>query len=323
MVLFGLDISHHQGDRPQLWFHQARAAGIEFCIMKATEGNGFVDRRFSANVEKARNAGMLIAAYHYQRSNVSAASQVNFIRSVVPRDCAVIPDVEANSGGADLTWEIVRLLLDNNYKVPFTYFPRWYWQNIGRPSLAGLPPLWASRYPDNVHGSIQDEWDDVRPHFWEGYGGLPVELLQFTSSGRVAGYAPLDINAFRGTRADLARRFTGTTGGGGTPPSAPTLTEDDQMELRPGIQNSRTLVVPKGAAELVYGIGYDVFTVHATKFFGPTPEQGLNTLAEYGEQVVDGGRSYALDVPDGAVTAEVLYSHDSANGQHSAVVGFR
>ena len=95
--------------------------------------------------------------------------------------------------------------------MPLLYIPRWYWQQIGSPSLAGLPPLWSSRYPDNVVGTLADEWADVPAHFWNGYGGLDVLLLQFTSSARIAGYQPLDASAFRGTRAQLAARMGGQT----------------------------------------------------------------------------------------------------------------
>lgn len=207
MVLFGLDISHHQGSNPPMG--EAAAHGVNFCICKATEGDGFVDRMFHNNIARASAAGMLVAAYHYQRSGISAAAQVEHVRRVVPRGMPVIPDVEANSGSVDLTREIVRLLRAAGYPVPLTYLPRWYWQQIGRPSLAGLPPLWSSRYPDNTQGSIADEYADVPASYWDGYGGLPVALLQFSSSGRVANYGPLDLNAYRGTRAELAALLGG------------------------------------------------------------------------------------------------------------------
>jgi len=161
-------------------------------------------RRVGANLAEARAAGLLVAAYHYVRSNASAAAQVANVQRAVPRDVPVIPDVEANSGGIALTRDVVDRLRAAGYVVPLSYVPRWYWNQIGRPSLAGLPPLWSSRYPDNVVGSIADEWADVPATYWNGYGGLDVAVLQFTSSARIAGHQPLDANAFRGTRAEFA-----------------------------------------------------------------------------------------------------------------------
>jgi lysozyme len=199
---FGIDISHHQDLGLDLT--QCRRDGIQFVFLKATEGSGFVDREFAANLAEARAAGLLVCAYHYVRYNAPAAAQVANVRRVVPLDVPVIPDVEAGSGPLSITREVVGLLRAAGYRVPLTYIPRWYWDQIGRPSLAGLPPLWSSRYPDNVVGSLADEWAGVPARYWDGYGGLDVAVLQFTSSARIAGHAPLDANAYRGTREQLA-----------------------------------------------------------------------------------------------------------------------
>jgi hypothetical protein len=202
MVTFGLDISHHQNLGLDL--AQCRREGIEFVFVKATAGSSFIDPDFGANLAEARAAGLLVAAYHYVRGDASAAAQVANVQRAVPRDVPVIPDVEANSGGIGLVRDVVARLRLAGYSVPLSYIPRWYWQQVGSPSLAGLPPLWSSRYPDNVIGSIADEWADVPASYWNGYGDLDVVILQFTSSVRIAGHQPLDANAFRGTREQLA-----------------------------------------------------------------------------------------------------------------------
>ncbi|HYQ62703.1 glycoside hydrolase family 25 protein [Actinophytocola sp.] len=201
-ITFGLDLSHHQDAGLDL--AQCKRDGIGFVFLKSSEGASFVDAEFAANLAEARAAGLLVAAYHYVRSNASAAAQVANVARAVPRDVPVIPDIEANSGGVPLAREFIDRLRAAGYRVPLTYIPRWYWQQLGSPSLAGLPPLWSSRYPDNVVGSLADEWADVPAGYWAGYGGLDVAVLQFTSSVRIAGHAPLDANAFRGTPGQLA-----------------------------------------------------------------------------------------------------------------------
>lgn len=204
MILFGIDVSHHQGAQPDMFL--ARAQGIEFAFVKSTEGANFVDPRFDENVAEARAAGMLVAAYHYVRSNASAADQVANVSRVVTRDIPVILDVEANSGILPLTTDVTHRLRAAGYRVPLLYLPRWYWERLGSPVMTGLglPPLWSSRYPDTTVDDLDDEWARVPSHYWNGYGGLDVAVLQFTSSARIAGYAPLDANAFRGTRDELA-----------------------------------------------------------------------------------------------------------------------
>jgi hypothetical protein len=203
VTTFGIDISHHQDLSLDL-ARCRREAGIEFVFIKCTEGATLVDPEFATNLAEARAAGQLVAAYHYVRSNASAQAQVDNVRRVVPRDVPVVPDVETGSGGVSLLRELVDRLRAAGYRVPLVYLPRWYWQSLGSPSLVGLPPLWSSRYPDNVINDLSVEWATVPASYWTGYGGLDVAVLQFTSSARVAGYAPLDANAFRGTRQRLA-----------------------------------------------------------------------------------------------------------------------
>jgi hypothetical protein len=207
MVTFGLDISHHQA--ASLDLAQCRREGVGFIFIKSSEGSSFIDPAFAGNLNKARAAGLLVAAYHYVRSNATAAAQVANVARVVPRDVPVIPDVEANSGGIALVRDFVARLRQAGYHVPLTYLPGWYWQQIGSPSLVGLPSLWSSRYPDNVVGSIADEYADVPASYWNGYGGLGVAVLQFTSSARVAGHQPLDANVYQGTFEQLAALLGG------------------------------------------------------------------------------------------------------------------
>jgi hypothetical protein len=202
VTIFGVDVSHHQGT--SLNFQGLRAAGVEFAFLKATEGAGFVDPRFHTNLRRAREAGMLVAAYHYVREGATVTTQRDHVRRVVPLDVPVVLDVEAGSGSVDHARRLVDHLRRIGYHVPLLYLPRWYWQQVGSPDLRGLPPLWSSRYPDNVVDDLVNEFARVPTSYWTGYGGLDVAVLQFTSSARVAGHAPLDANAFRGTREQLA-----------------------------------------------------------------------------------------------------------------------
>lgn len=208
MTLLGIDVSHHQNLNPNL-VRARDEDGIQFIFIKSTEGASFVDEDFGANLGRARAAGLLVAAYHYVRSDASAQAQVANVQRVVPLDCPVIPDVEAGSGTVSLVRDVVDRLRAAGYSVPLLYLPRWYWQQLGSPPLAGLPPLWSSRYPDTVPGPIDRELAAVPDSYWNGYGGLNVAVLQFTSSASVAGYQPLDGNAYRGDRASLAALLQG------------------------------------------------------------------------------------------------------------------
>ncbi len=199
MGVFGVDVSNHQ--------KSFNFRGWDFAFIKSSEGNGFRDAYFAGHLANARAAGCLVAAYHYQR-NVSAQSQVDLIKSMVPRDVPVIIDVEDGSGPLSLTREIIRLLREEGYDVPFLYLPRWYWSRIGSPSLVGLPALWASWYPDYVARPREVGINMVPQSAWAPYGGLSVGIMQFTST-------PFDQNYFPGTRDQLAAILNGRAPGGG------------------------------------------------------------------------------------------------------------
>ncbi len=219
MPIFGYDLSHHQ---PAGLPARLAAAGAQFIILKAGEGGTYTDPAFAQNYADANAAGLLTAAYWYQKASGTPAEHVARIRSVVPRNCPVIPDVEANSGGVGLIRDIIGLLRGIGYTVPLVYLPRWYWQQIGSPSLAGLPPLWSSRYPDTTVRGTADAYARVPSSYWQGYGGLDVRLLQFTSSASAGGYSLLDANAFAGTRDELAALFGGGQSGAGPAPAGRT-----------------------------------------------------------------------------------------------------
>ncbi len=180
MAIEGVDVSNHQASFD--------FRGWQFAIVKSSEGDSFTDYRFWQHVNAARSAGLMVAAYHYQR-NVSAQAQFNLIRTIVPTTIPVIIDVEDGSGPLSITRELITLLRNAGYRVPLLYLPRWYWQNIGRPSLTGLPPLWGSDY----RGASAD---------WSNYGGLSVALKQYTST-------PHDKNRFEGSREEFAALLLG------------------------------------------------------------------------------------------------------------------
>lgn len=257
-ITFGLDISHHQD--LSLDLRRARADGCEFVFIKAGEGGSMVDDEFAPNLAEARAAGQLPVAYWFIRSNATAAAHVALMRRVVPLDVPVIPDVETAADGSKPSLAHARACLDAiraaGYRVPLSYIPLWYWRDVwSRPSLAGWPPLWSSRYPDMVVGTLADEWADVPASYWTGYGGLDVAVLQFTSSARIAGYQPLDANAFRGTRAELAALLGGQT------MEDDVLTPDQDNKLG---STWAAIFVGGGENPLKRGLVYEVADMQAT-----------------------------------------------------------
>lgn len=186
----GIDVSSHNG---MMNLDAARADGIEFCYIKASEGTDFRDVNFRLNYAKARHAGMKIGAYHYFRFDADGVQQaLNLIQAVGYRklDLGVAVDVEEAGNVRDvpldsITERLVRMteyLNLRGYRVIFYSNRQGYYDYLEK-ALPGYP-LWIcsfNRMP------IDRDWD-----FW-----------QFDHHGKVAGInGDVDLNVFNGSRED-------------------------------------------------------------------------------------------------------------------------
>lgn len=92
--LQGVDLSAHNGN---VDFSRMKEAGIDFVILKASEGNGFRDSRFEENYKKAVAGGLDVGAYHFFRFDVDGVEQAkNFMSTVAGKrfDLPLAIDVE-------------------------------------------------------------------------------------------------------------------------------------------------------------------------------------------------------------------------------------
>src|SRR3954447_14454555 len=78
-VILGCDVSHWQGSPD---FAAVRASGRGFVVLKATEGADYVDPQFTANLPRARAAGLAVGYYHKTRAGDPAAEAAWFAQTV-------------------------------------------------------------------------------------------------------------------------------------------------------------------------------------------------------------------------------------------------
>jgi lysozyme len=75
----GLDVSHHQGVID--WVNVD--AKYQFVFAKATEGDTFLDKRFSENAKNIKDTGRILGAYHFFHFNYDGTEQANnYIKTV-------------------------------------------------------------------------------------------------------------------------------------------------------------------------------------------------------------------------------------------------
>lgn len=211
-MIFGVDVSAYQ---PNFDFAACRREGYDFAIIKCTEGTGWKSAYFRDQLRRAREAGLLVAAYHYVRGS-DVNGQLANVRSMTGTDIPVILDVEDGAGSIQSIRDLNAALNRAGYRTPLIYIPRWYWSgHMGSPSLAGLPPNWHSAYISTIARKDAKVFTDflARPSTWAGFGGIPIAVAQFTSSLAVANYpnGSIDGNAFRGTREEFAALLNGTS----------------------------------------------------------------------------------------------------------------
>ena len=165
-----------------------------------------------------------MSTYWYLRApseGTTIAQQVDVIDQQLGgrKDLGVWIDVESVGAGGkklltkDDVWAAKRELESRGYHVAGIYSGAWYFENMpgGEPSMDGLGYLWVSNYGQNRRGAPRDTYrvDGGDNHRGWTYplGDRKPDILQFGSEGTVADWHPVDVNAFRGTRDELARIF--------------------------------------------------------------------------------------------------------------------
>ncbi|MGH3788930.1 MAG: glycoside hydrolase family 25 protein [Pseudonocardiaceae bacterium] len=240
MAIYGVDI--HPRFQAGINIEGIRREGFDFMAVKVSEGTdwSYLAAGSADFLRRGRMAGLLCLGYHYLRAG-SADSQARIFANAL-RAAGVPGMLDAEELASDgrtpaLTTVGIRSFLQACQRlgagVSMLYLPRWYWERLGRPSLAGLPPLWASRYVNLSVPSAPASmmYQSYAPAGWDSYGSLGVEVLQFTDRAQVAGRL-IDANHYRGTRAEFAALI-------GRPHRRKERHEMDQLPATPPPANRR------------------------------------------------------------------------------------
>lgn len=213
-MLKGCDLSHWQSD-----FEAFNS--VDFAIIKATEGVGYVDPACDKLYQKAKKAGKLLGVYHFARPdlNNSAIAEADwFIKNIQGylREAILVLDWESGYIGK-VTW--AKAFLDRVQEKTgikaLLYASRSPINSFNWSSVANADyGLWVADYGANT-GS---EGNKPNVKWWPFY-----ILWQYTSRGRVAGYnGDVDLNNFYGD-AETWRKYATSSS---TPAPAPAPTPE-------------------------------------------------------------------------------------------------
>jgi lysozyme len=175
------DISHFNG---KVDFAAAYAAGQRGVIHKATEGTGYVDPMFHANLAAATAAGLLFGAYHFGTGDDPVAQAEHFLGTTAADGrTLLVLDWEPNPQGAAMTLAQARAFV-SHVQQRTGRWPGLYSGSTAREALGGHTDpvlgncwLWLAEYGDSPEV----------PPAWRGW-----TLWQYTDGSH--GPGPYEIN---------------------------------------------------------------------------------------------------------------------------------
>ncbi|MBC6460982.1 glycoside hydrolase family 25 protein [Actinomadura sp. HBU206391] len=187
-------------------WQKVHGGGIRFAFSKVTESTNYTNPTWSHNrAAMLALSDFLPGGYHFLHGGNGAAQAGYFLSKAGDLGgFAVALDVEASGANAATARDWVAEFKQRTGGHPVIgYYPRWYWEQTGRPDLSFFDSVWQSHYvsgsgsPGSLYGKVPADW-------WATFGGEPISILQYSSSASVPGISGrCDVNAYRGTLAQL------------------------------------------------------------------------------------------------------------------------
>lgn len=197
-AVHGTDVSKYQ--RSVDW-PAARASGISFAFIKATEGGDRIDSYFDEHWRRTKAAGIPRAAYHFYYFCRPAAEQARWFIQNVPNDPSAMPPVLDMEWNPDSPTCKLRPPAET-VRSEMTVFLNMIERHYGK-----KPIIYTSIdfFDDNDLSTFRGYayWlRSVAGHPNQRYGSHPFTFWQYTGTGVVPGITgDADINVFNGSKA--------------------------------------------------------------------------------------------------------------------------
>lgn len=236
MTIFGPDMASYQEG-----LKIASLTDAAFVIIKATQGDSYVDPYYADWVAQAKAADKLPCWYHFLTTSASPAAQAAHAKSVVDASLPGMLDWEPTTGSTP-TFAFLISVIDaftaEDLRIKIVYAPAWYIKQLGVTDISALVTrgvaIVSSNYPGaSGTGPKQYAADggDEGPG-WAPYPGVTPKVVpaiwQFTDDAQEGGQK-VDYNAYKGTIAQLAE-FLDEPAPSGTPTAPPSSNRYPQIQ---------------------------------------------------------------------------------------------
>lgn len=198
----GIDISSHQSG-----INVDQVAGLDFVIIKATEGQTYRNPDMSRTYQDARADGLKTGLYHYASGGNAVAEAEHFVNTVGDRvgENILVLDYEGTAVNNGVGWAMD--FMDAVYNMtgvkPVIYMSR---SVISRydwtPAVNAGYKLWVAAYYrgyNPIYGFVNN------PPIYGSLGEYANDtvIYQYTSTGRLSGWGGnLDLDVFYGNESD-------------------------------------------------------------------------------------------------------------------------
>ncbi|MEL7093636.1 MAG: GH25 family lysozyme [Pseudomonadota bacterium] len=178
---------------------RAKAVGIEFAFLKATEGGDLADPKFRDHWRGAARAGIARGAYHFYYFCTAPEVQARWFIRNVPRVAGSLPPV------LDMEWNPFSPTCQRRPDGATVRAEMRTWLNIVEAHFGTRPLIYTTPgfYEDAGLRALTDY------EFWlrttaktpaQAYPGQPWRFWQYTATGTLPGTpGDVDINAFNGS----------------------------------------------------------------------------------------------------------------------------
>ena len=198
----GVDASRYDNE---VDWRKVYAAGYRFAVLRATVGDYYTDPRFYVNWTSAKEAGLLVSAYHVIVATKYADKQIAWFANTMgdrKTDFPIVFDIErkdidSKKGNAANIRECISNLAKVDSRKPIIYTAKYYWQDYVEASTEWANyDLWVACYSSKPY----------LPNSWTSW-----KIWQYAETGKVPGMgAASDVNWFNGSYEDLVNYCGGT-----------------------------------------------------------------------------------------------------------------
>lgn len=199
-AVHGIDAARFQ---TSIDWNKARANGVNFAFLKATEGGDLLDAKFKDHWRSAGRAGVARGAYHFYYFCTTPEVQARWFIRNVPRSKGALPpvlDMEWNAfsptcakvrpPAAEVQRQMriwLRIVEAHYGQRPIIYTTPGFYEDAGLANFKGYE-YWLR----TTAKTPREAFPGQRWRFW-----------QYSATGLIDGIAgEVDLNAFNGSRAD-------------------------------------------------------------------------------------------------------------------------